>query len=156
MTWKYIDKVPVEEAAEFMHLTLYAAIDGFDGCSPEELEKEDLKRYWDGCIATVTRTLAFVFAGTESSWNTEDGIYIGDSADSLDPILWKAVQALVTRREDLPSGLDEYDLAERAVVDAADVWAKGWLNGGYAERLILVMRKQCEERILKRINRRIG
>lgn len=153
MTWRHIDNVPVEEVAEFMYLVLSAAVDGMEGVPKEELGTDSVDQYWAGCIETAARMLAFVFSATECSWSKDDGIYISDSVFNLHPNLWAAVQ-LLTGYAQLAEGLHKEDFIDYRIDDAAERWAKTWLEPEYGERLVSIMRRNTEKRTFRRIEYR--
>lgn len=67
-----------EEAAELAYLVLYAAIDGMEGMDPEMFKRDG---YWNGCVETAARTLAFIFADTQ--YGSFGGIGTGDAASCI-------------------------------------------------------------------------
>lgn len=121
MTWRTIDNLEPSEAAEMSYLILYAAVDGIDGADLEFFQdkKSRLRSYWDGCVETAARTMAFLFAG--SNFVEDDGIGIGDATYAIMPNLEKAAVFLMRSMDSPIKTVRQYSLnqAERLVNEAA-------------------------------------
>ena len=89
MTWDKAKNLTPEEVASMVHLLLYAAVDGMEGCDLKDFRAEEGKSshtlrydgYWHGCVETAARTMAFLFSDTK--YTNFDGVGTGDAVDTM-------------------------------------------------------------------------